>query len=94
MRYLASVVTQCFTAFGELLALHKRFVELSGGVSRCRPACTPLMRMTWLCCSPALLASDASACCSAHRLHSRALQSRVSGLLSHACCLHWSAQGV
>ena len=34
MRYLASVVTQCFTAFGELLALHKRFVELSGGVSR------------------------------------------------------------
>ena len=34
MRYLASVVTQCFTAFGELLALHKRFVELSGGISR------------------------------------------------------------
>ena len=35
MRYLASVVTQCFTAFGELLALHKRFVELSGGIARC-----------------------------------------------------------
>lgn len=35
MRYLASVVTQCFTAFGELLALNKRFAELSGGVTRC-----------------------------------------------------------
>jgi hypothetical protein len=35
MRYLASVVTQCFTAFGELLALHKRFAELTGGVVRC-----------------------------------------------------------
>ncbi|KAK9820297.1 hypothetical protein WJX72_008694 [[Myrmecia] bisecta] len=34
MRYLASVVTQCFTAFGELLALNKRFAELSGGVTR------------------------------------------------------------
>jgi hypothetical protein len=34
MRYLASVVTQSFTAFGELLALHKRFAELSGGVTR------------------------------------------------------------
>ena len=39
MRYLASVVTQCFTAFGELLALHKRFAELSGGVSRCVRVC-------------------------------------------------------
>ena len=35
MRYLASVVTQCFSAFGELLALNKRFAELSGGVTRC-----------------------------------------------------------
>ena len=35
MRYLASVVTTCFTSFGELLALHKRFAELSGGVVRC-----------------------------------------------------------
>lgn len=34
MRYLASVVSNCFTAFGELLALHKRFAELSGGVRR------------------------------------------------------------
>lgn len=38
MRYLASVVTQCFTAFGELLALHKRFAELTGGVTRRGPA--------------------------------------------------------
>lgn len=37
MRYLASVVTQCFTAFGELLALNKRFAELTGGVTRCVP---------------------------------------------------------
>ncbi|KAL3156583.1 hypothetical protein ABBQ38_000874 [Trebouxia sp. C0009 RCD-2024] len=34
MRYLASVVSNCFTAFGELLALNKRFAELSGGVAR------------------------------------------------------------
>ena len=39
MRYLASVVTQCFTSFGELLALNKRFAELSGGVTRY--TCTP-----------------------------------------------------
>jgi hypothetical protein len=38
MRYLASVVTQCFTAFGELLALHKRFAELTGGITRRGPA--------------------------------------------------------
>ena len=37
MRYLASVVTQCFTAFGELLALNKRFAELTGGVTRYVP---------------------------------------------------------
>ena len=35
MRYLASVVSNCFTAFGELLALNKRFAELSGGIIRC-----------------------------------------------------------
>ena len=35
MRYLASVVTQCFTSFGELLALNKHFAELTGGVTRC-----------------------------------------------------------
>ena len=34
MRYLASVVTTCFSSFGELLALQKRFAELSGGVVR------------------------------------------------------------
>ena len=41
MRYLASVVSNCFTAFGELLALNKRFAELSGGVARypCTPPC-------------------------------------------------------
>lgn len=34
IRYLASVVTNCFTAFGELLALPKRFAEISGGINR------------------------------------------------------------
>lgn len=34
IRYLASVVTQNFSAFGELLALRKRFVEISGGITR------------------------------------------------------------
>ncbi len=34
MRYLASVVTTCFTSFGELLALTKRFNEISGGMQR------------------------------------------------------------
>lgn len=34
IRYLASVVTQCFSAFGELLALPRRFAEISGGVRR------------------------------------------------------------
>lgn len=34
IRYLASVVTQCFSAFGELLALPKRFAEISGSVNR------------------------------------------------------------
>ena len=34
MRYLAGVVTACFSAFGELLALGKRLAELGGGVGR------------------------------------------------------------
>ncbi|PSC69745.1 ABC transporter D family member 1 [Micractinium conductrix] len=34
LRYLASVVTQNFSAFGELLALPKRFAEISGGITR------------------------------------------------------------
>ena len=34
MRYLAGVVTACFSAFGELLALHKRVAEMGGGVRR------------------------------------------------------------
>ena len=34
MRYLASVVFNCFNAFGELLSLPKRFAEISGGVRR------------------------------------------------------------
>lgn len=50
MRYLASVVTQCFTAFGELLALHKRFVELSGGISRWVVG-APALACCWQNCS-------------------------------------------
>lgn len=34
IRYLASVVTNCFSAFGELLAMPKRFAEISGGINR------------------------------------------------------------
>lgn len=34
IRYLASVVTSVFTAFGDLLALRKRFAEIGGGVAR------------------------------------------------------------
>eukprot|EP00887_Chlorella_sp_A99_P003200 scaffold9.g3200.t1 len=34
LRYLASVVTQCFSACGELLALPKRFAEIGGGITR------------------------------------------------------------
>lgn len=34
IRYLASVVTQCFSSFGELIALPKRFAEISGGITR------------------------------------------------------------
>lgn len=41
MRYLASVVTTCFSSFGELLALHKRFAELSGGIVRSDARKTP-----------------------------------------------------
>lgn len=34
MRFLASVVSQSFLAFGDILELHKKFLELSGGVNR------------------------------------------------------------
>lgn len=35
LRYLASVVTQNFTSFGELLAMPKRFAEISGARAGC-----------------------------------------------------------
>jgi len=31
---LASVVSQSFLAFGDILELHRKFVELSGGINR------------------------------------------------------------
>ncbi|KAL8188587.1 hypothetical protein R6Q57_029875 [Mikania cordata] len=34
LRFLASVVSQSFLAFGDILELHRKFVELSGGVNR------------------------------------------------------------
>ncbi|KAL9669098.1 hypothetical protein QQ045_006639 [Rhodiola kirilowii] len=34
LRFLASVVSQSFSAFGDILELHKKFVELSGGINR------------------------------------------------------------
>ncbi|KAG9444196.1 hypothetical protein H6P81_015536 [Aristolochia fimbriata] len=34
LRFLASVVSQSFLAFGDILELHRKFAELSGGVSR------------------------------------------------------------
>nr|CAB3479540.1 unnamed protein product [Digitaria exilis] len=34
LRFLASVVSQSFIAFGDILELHKRFLELSGGINR------------------------------------------------------------
>ncbi|KAG8642874.1 ABC transporter D family member 1 isoform X2 [Manihot esculenta] len=34
LRFLASVVSQSFLAFGDILELHKKFLELSGGVNR------------------------------------------------------------
>ncbi|XP_020872598.1 ABC transporter D family member 1 isoform X3 [Arabidopsis lyrata subsp. lyrata] len=34
LRYLASVVSQSFMAFGDILELHKKFLELSGGINR------------------------------------------------------------
>ena len=34
LRFLASVVSQSFIAFGDILKLHKKFLELSGGVNR------------------------------------------------------------
>ena len=49
MRYLASVVSNCFTAFGELLALNKRFAELSGGVGRYLRSRITLHMSCYLC---------------------------------------------
>ncbi|KAJ6733559.1 ATP-BINDING CASSETTE SUB-FAMILY D MEMBER [Salix koriyanagi] len=34
LRYLASVVSQSFFAFGDILELHKKFAELSGSINR------------------------------------------------------------
>lgn len=34
MRFLASVVSQSFMAFGDLLELYKKFNDLSGGINR------------------------------------------------------------
>ncbi|KAG5136570.1 hypothetical protein JHK82_021301 [Glycine max] len=34
LRFLASVVSQSFLAFGDILELNKKFVELSGGINR------------------------------------------------------------
>lgn len=34
IRYLASVVTSSFSAFGDLLAMPRKFAEISGGIAR------------------------------------------------------------
>ncbi|XP_057970554.1 ABC transporter D family member 1 [Malania oleifera] len=34
LRFLASVVSQSFLAFGDILELHQKFLELSGGINR------------------------------------------------------------
>ena len=34
LRFLASVVSQSFLAFGDILQLHRKFLELSGGINR------------------------------------------------------------
>lgn len=34
LRFLASIVSQSFLAFGDILQLHKKFLELSGGINR------------------------------------------------------------
>lgn len=34
LRFLASVVSQSFLAFGDILELHRKFIELSGGINR------------------------------------------------------------
>lgn len=34
LRFLASVVSQSFLAFGDILELNKKYLELSGGVNR------------------------------------------------------------
>lgn len=34
LRFLASVVSQSFLAFGDILELYRKFLELSGGITR------------------------------------------------------------
>jgi hypothetical protein len=34
LRFLASVVSQSFLAFGDIMELYRKFVELSGGITR------------------------------------------------------------
>lgn len=34
LRFLASVVSQSFLAFGDILELNKKYLELSGGINR------------------------------------------------------------
>jgi hypothetical protein len=34
LRFLASVVSQSFLAFGDILELNRKLVELSGGINR------------------------------------------------------------
>lgn len=34
LRFLASVVSQSFMAFGDILELHRKYLELSGGINR------------------------------------------------------------
>lgn len=34
LRFLASIVSQSFLAFGDILELHKKYLELSGGINR------------------------------------------------------------
>ena len=34
LRFLASVVSQSFLAFGDILELHRKYLELTGGINR------------------------------------------------------------
>jgi ABC-type uncharacterized transport system fused permease/ATPase subunit len=61
MRYLAGVVQACFSAFGELLALHKRLAELGGGVTRVARLLTACDAAAGLHADAALRASAPSA---------------------------------